>query len=1194
MTAPTRPPRSPPAVDAAPPCPYVGLVPFGEKDSAYFFGRDRDSEVIVANLTAARLTLLYAPSGVGKSSVLRAGVVPRLRELAGEEDDQELGIARSAVAYVSEWSSRPLESAAAVIGLALAGRGADPASDTRPPLGLEWLRGAMERAGVASLYLILDQFEEFLFYHPENSGTDELVEALSEILTVRDLDVHVLLSVREDALAGLDRFKGRVPHLFANYLRLAHLTCEAARSAIEGPVDMYNRHVAPEQAVSVEPALVEELLDEVRTGNVVVGQDSGASGVVAADETGDIETPYLQLVLTRLWDQEHNLGSACLRRRTLDELGGAQTIVQSHLDTVIAGLSPAKVEVAAAIFHHLVTASGSKIALTAGDLAEWSGQPVEQVQELLETLSSGRRRILRPVPPTAGVAGPPRYEIFHDVMGAAVLDWRRRYVAERQQETASRRLVVEREEAEAAARIAKRQLRLTLVSVGLVVVLLVAVGLGMLAAQSARSSDQQQRLGEAAVALGQNPELSLRKAVEAFELGDNVSSRSAVLEAASTVRGRLVAGPGEQLHDMVVAGMEVAADGEHVVAFDGNGRILVYGATGTAGTETAVTGLRGHVTDVAAAPDASRIAVATDHGELSVIDTGTGARLDIPVSWDSRADVSWLGQAAGGLLLVNIYGSAVTYDAATGTATARFPGQVHWSAGLDGQRVVTSTEDDAQLRVWDARSGQQLAQSPVLSAAPTYLKPYKGSVVGVSRPTSGEGEIVVWDWQTGAEPLRHPFYFSNDISDLAVHDASGSARIASDKEVWSISLADGSVGGLLPQQSDWVADVANSPTGPWMATAGADGPVLIWFTGGGGRPVHATYELLAGGSEVAQAEFLRNGSVVTRTADGRIRWWDLPTPPRFTGHGNWVLDLDLSRDGRWLATASSDGSGSIVNTADITGSVSWFGAGRPMEAVRVDPSDPHRVFTIEQWARVPVLWRWEENTPAQQQPVAFAPPPPRGFNPLVSIGVSPDGTTVAAGDTEGNVYQWDARTGRLLADRGLPGDGYPALDVAFDPAGHLLATTAREGIRLVDTGTGAERVLDHPNPTHVDFDAAGNRLASVADDGTLRVWTTDGARVQDLVARASRLGRASFSQNGALLAAGSAEGLVEVWDVKSGTTLTLTRQHGDSVNDVLFAPGNRYRLITASDDRTVAEWGCRACDDPEAAIRAAEETLGTR
>ena len=87
----------------APDCPYVGLVPFDESDAPYFFGRERDCEVLVANLTTARLTLLYASSGVGKSSVLRAGVLPRLRELARESHEDPADRRCCAAARSTSW-----------------------------------------------------------------------------------------------------------------------------------------------------------------------------------------------------------------------------------------------------------------------------------------------------------------------------------------------------------------------------------------------------------------------------------------------------------------------------------------------------------------------------------------------------------------------------------------------------------------------------------------------------------------------------------------------------------------------------------------------------------------------------------------------------------------------------------------------------------------------------------------------------------------------------------------------------------------------------------------------------------------------------------------------------------------------------------------------------------------------------------
>jgi TIR domain/Domain of unknown function (DUF4062) len=439
------PPVLQPQLDrAVPECPYVGLVPFDESDAPYFFGRQRECEVVVAHLTASRLTLLYAASGVGKSSVLRAGVLPRLQQIAKESyEDKELGVPDAAVVYIREWSLDPLDTiATAVLDAVSRVPGADPVEmPGSPRLSLPWLREVLQRSGVAAIYLVLDQFEEYFLYHPDDRREDELTGALGDIVSDRDLQVNVLLSIREDALAALDRFKGRVPRVYDNYWRLVHLGRDAAREAIEGPLDRYNQVVSPGSAMTVQDELTEALLDQVRIGHLVVAPE-GAASAGAADGREDIEAPYLQLALIRLWEAERASGSSVLRCGTLDKLGGAETIVQTHLQTVMASLSPEQIEVAAEVFRYLVTTSGSKIALTAEKLADLSGVPVDSVRELLQSLSAGRQSILRPVPPPAGVPGPPRYEIVHDVLGAAVLDWRRQYVA---QAEASRKLAAERE-----------------------------------------------------------------------------------------------------------------------------------------------------------------------------------------------------------------------------------------------------------------------------------------------------------------------------------------------------------------------------------------------------------------------------------------------------------------------------------------------------------------------------------------------------------------------------------------------------------------------------------------------------------------------------------------------------------------------------------------------------------------------------
>jgi WD40 repeat protein len=135
--------------------------------------------------------------------------------------------------------------------------------------------------------------------------------------------------------------------------------------------------------------------------------------------------------------------------------------------------------------------------------------------------------------------------------------------------------------------------------------------------------------------------------------------------------------------------------------------------------------------------------------------------------------------------------------------------------------------------------------------------------------------------------------------------------------------------------------------------------------------------------------------------------------------------------------------------------------------------------------------------------------------------------------------------------------------------------------------------LDHPHATSVTFDPSGERLASTDGDGTVKIWTRDGKLVRELVAHGRLSSSPVFSGDGGLLAAGTAGGLVEVWDVSSGMTVMLDRHHSASVNSVIFLPGDRSRLISASDDTTVAQFSCPACTDPDRVIREAVEWAGT-
>ena len=393
-------------------CPYRGLEPYTEEDRRFFFGRERDEKIIAANLIAARLTILYGGSGVGKTSVLRASVIPDLRNAP-----------HTAVVFFNTWQQPEFEATLKnAIALAVSKSTTSPVSlDPRKPLDEFVLEGTRTLRG--SIFFIFDQFEEYFLYHGPTAVEEGFDAELARLVNRRNIDAHVMLSLREDGLSKLDRFQGRIPNLLSNMLRLDHLDRKAATNAIREPLRIYNETPPDSHPVEIEDALVETLLAD---RNLMRPAESTIRGEQLPGGQEKFETPLLQLVLTRMWDEERQAGSHLLRLATLRRLGGAKHIVDRHLATVMTRLDRGERNTAAQMFLFLVTPDGSKIAYTVAALAGSAELREEKVQRVLTRLAEAR--ILRTV---ATPGQPPRYEIFHDVLGAAISDWRRIYVRRR-------------------------------------------------------------------------------------------------------------------------------------------------------------------------------------------------------------------------------------------------------------------------------------------------------------------------------------------------------------------------------------------------------------------------------------------------------------------------------------------------------------------------------------------------------------------------------------------------------------------------------------------------------------------------------------------------------------------------------------------------------------------------------------------
>ena len=411
--------------------PYIGLQPYRVEDRKYFFGRERDSRVISSNLFAFPLTVLYGSSGVGKSSVLQAGVVPLLRSSP-----------KTVVISFQRWPEKdPIEILKTECLNAIRVAGYEGVQvDTNLSFDEFLLQAAQAFHG--TILVILDQFEEYFLYHSEIGSTFDA--EFARAVNREEIDANFLIALREDSLSMLDRFRARIPNMLGNSLRLRHLDEKSAREAIHKPLEVYNQeHPDIQPQITIDKNLVDQLIKDVQAGKLLIGQ-GGTGGVEDRNDTADseirIEAPFLQLILTRLWNEEMRQGSNSLQLETLIKLGGAGKIVRTHLDNAMSGFPREEQEVAANIYRFLVTPSGTKIAYSIEDLAYYAGITAQFLEPVLERLAQGDIRILRRI---TLPGEPSRYEIYHDVLAPAILDWRVRY--ERDKELAEKRKELDQE-----------------------------------------------------------------------------------------------------------------------------------------------------------------------------------------------------------------------------------------------------------------------------------------------------------------------------------------------------------------------------------------------------------------------------------------------------------------------------------------------------------------------------------------------------------------------------------------------------------------------------------------------------------------------------------------------------------------------------------------------------------------------------
>ena len=371
-------PSNPLALLAHPPQPdqpYRALDSFGRLDRAVFAGRRGQIERLANRILAHPVTVLFGESGNGKTSLLRAGVSPRLAQnqsllllttpvpgqslSTGWEDDL-----RQMLELVG-WSEKPVSALSSA------------------------LRASQARLNGPTV-LALDQFEQFFVGYSHEERESAIIE-LRDLLQNDQLNLRLALVIREDFLGRMQNLETALPGLLDIRFRLGRLDEEAARNAIEHPVRPFG--------VSWQPALVERLLYDLQVDHHVA-------------------PPQLQIVCTRLYQDALAQGTNEIALARYRALGGAVRILGEYVDGVVEAMPPEQGSMARLLLGALVSSSHQvKLRLPLNDLARAADMDEETAVPILDELTE--HRLIRRYQTSGGLA----YELTHDYLARRIADW---------------------------------------------------------------------------------------------------------------------------------------------------------------------------------------------------------------------------------------------------------------------------------------------------------------------------------------------------------------------------------------------------------------------------------------------------------------------------------------------------------------------------------------------------------------------------------------------------------------------------------------------------------------------------------------------------------------------------------------------------------------------------------------------------
>jgi WD40 repeat protein len=1020
--------------------PYRGLVAYDVADADRFFGRRRLVAQLVAMLARDRFVAVFGVSGSGKSSLLRAGLVPALS---------------TATPIVMTPGAEPLAT----------------------------LRRSLAVAPQGDVLLVVDQFEELFTLCPEPAERAAFVTELAAAARQPASRTRVVVGVRADFYARCTELPTLAGLLAGATVPVGPLDDDELRQVVTEPARV--------AGCSVERALVTKLLADAagqpgalplvshamletwrqRRGDVLTLAGYEAAGGVAGAIAQTAEAVYQRFepgqretaerLLTRLVTLGEGVEDTRRRvaRAELD-LPDADEVLHRLSDARLVVLGPDTVEIA----HEALIAAWPR-------LHDWLHADREALH--LHRQLTDASEIWRSHGMDAGAL----------YGGLRLAAWEGRD-PHRLNRTERDFLAASRDRRDRDHRARRRRVRLAAAGfTAAVTAVSVLAAIAMVQAGRARAERDlaysRQLVAEARTQLQVDPQHGLLLARRAYEARPTEEAEAVLRQAlvdARTHATLTVSPPG-------FAPVAVSRDGTRVAVVHQASTVAVWDlhrATRTAELSAGDAALLA----LAFSPDGRRVVAGGRDGRVRIWDlhagTGpvvvgdhTGAVDCVVFSPDGQRVAS--GGADGTVRIWDPGGRA------TPAAVAGHRGRVRAVAfSPDGQRIA-SGGDDGTVRLWRPTGG----------AAPVLLDGRGGPAWSVAfspdgrRLVSGHDDGAARIWHTGA--ARQPVLVRTSIRLVrGVAFSPDGQRLATTGTGGGIYLWDAANPSRpleLRGHTHSALAVTFAPDGRRLVSVAADGTARVWNTAGRADPTI----LRVPGSAVRDLAFSPDGRrVATAATDGAIRLWDTTGTRQLAvlhGHRGRVLGVVFHPDGTRLVSGGDDGT---IRVWDLT---------RARETMTLPSGSPARPigFTAKDWlVAATVDTRTDLDTHLEVWHTT-GPPTRVGRHEVggYGIGLSPDGHRIATADQDGTVQLHNtADGGGRTVLRGHQG---PVYDVAFSPDGRRVATASQDGtIRVWNAdGTAAFTLPGHPGGARtVHYAANGQWLVSTGGDEAVRIWKT--------------------------------------------------------------------------------------------------------